>query len=146
MGSFGECLPYYDNFVSLNNEVKDEWDMPVLHISGELKANEKVIIKKMADSAVEMFEAAGFSDIQVGNPDSYVLGHKSHEMGTARMGKNPKTSVLNKWNQCHDVHNLFVTDGSFMASSACQNPSLTYMAFTARAVNYVVEALKQGSL
>lgn len=146
MGSFGECLPYYDNFVSLNNEIKDEWDMPVLHISGELKDNEQVIIKKMAESAVEMFEAAGFSDIQVGNPDSYVFGHKSHEMGTARMGKDPKTSVLNQWNQCHDVHNLFVTDGSFMASSACQNPSLSYMAFTARAVNYVVEAMKKGSL
>ena len=146
MGSFGECLPYYDNHVMLNDEVKDEWGMPVLHISGEFKTNEKVIMKKMAASAVEIFEAAGFKDVQVGNPGNCVLGHKSHEMGTARMGKDPETSVLNKWNQCHDIPNLFVTDGSFMTSSACQNPSLTYMAFTARAVNYAVEQLKRGVL
>jgi choline dehydrogenase-like flavoprotein len=146
MGSFGECLPYYDNFVTLDEEVKDEWGMPVLHISGELKHNEKIMMQKMAESATAIFEAAGFKDIEIGDPDSYVLGHKSHEMGTARMGNDPQTSVLNKWNQCHDVPNLFVTDGSFMASSATQNPSLTYMAFTARAVNYAVAELKTGRL
>ncbi len=146
LSSFGECLPYYDNQAKLDPEVKDEWDMPVLHISGEIKENEKIILKKMAESATEMFESAGYKDIQIGNPDSYKLGHKSHEMGTARMGKDPKTSVLNKWNQCHDVPNLFVTDGSFMASAACQNPSLSYMAFTARAVDYAVESLKNKTI
>ena len=146
MGSFGECLPYFENHVTLNEEVKDEWGMPVLHISGELRENEKVMIKKMAEAAREMFEAAGFKDIQIGDPDSYVLGHKSHEMGTARMGRDPQTSVLNKWNQCHDVPNLLVTDGSFMTSSACQNPSLSYMAFTARAVDYVVRQMQKGLL
>ncbi len=146
MGSFGEILPYYENFAQLNEEVKDEWGMPVLHISGALGENEKVMINKMAEAAVEMFEAAGFKNIQIGDPDSYVLGHKSHEMGTARMGRDPKTSVLNKWNQCHDVPNLFVTDGSFMTSSACQNPSLSYMAFTARAADYAVGQLAQGRL
>ena len=146
MGSFGECLPYYENHATLNEEVKDEWGMPVLHIQGKLRENEMVMIKKMAEAAQEMFEAAGFKDIHIGDPDSYVLGHKSHEMGTARMGHNPKTSVLNKWNQCHDVSNLLVTDGSFMTSSACQNPSLTYMAFTARAADFAVRQMKEGLL
>ncbi len=146
LSSFGECLPYYDNQAKLDTEVKDAWGMPVLHISGEIKENEKVMVKKMAEAALEMFETAGYKDIKSGNPDSYKLGHKSHEMGTARMGKDPKTSVLNKWNQCHDVSNVFITDGSFMASASCQNPSLSYMAFTARAVDYAVESLKKSTL
>ena len=146
LGSFGETLPYYDNHVRLNEDVKDAWGMPVLHITAELRENELAMVKKMAESANEMLEAAGFKNIQLGGMDQYVPGHKSHEMGTARMGRDPQTSVLNKWNQCHDVKNLFVTDGSFMASAACQNPSLTYMAFTARAADYAVKQMNEGVL
>ena len=146
LSSFGECLPYHDNCATLDPKIEDEWGMPVLHIKGELKENEKKMIGRMADAATAMFEAAGFVDIQTGDPDVYKLGHKSHEMGTARMGRDPRTSVLNRWNQCHDVPNLFVTDGSFMTSAACQNPSLTYMAFTARAAHYAVKAMKDRIL
>ncbi len=100
----------------------------------------------MLDMGTEMLEKAGYKEITPGNPDDWVFGNGIHEMGTARMGQDPKTSVLNKWNACHDVPNLFVTDGSFMTSAGCQNPSLTYMAFTARATNYAVEQMKKNSL
>lgn len=146
LGSFGECLPYFENHARLNADVLDEWGMPVLHIEGHLGENEQVMIRKMAESAEEMFSVAGYKNIQIGDPDTYVLGHKSHEMGTARMGADPKTSVVNRWNQCHDVPNLFVTDGSFMTSAACQNPSLTYMAFTARAADYAIQQMDEGIL
>ncbi len=146
IGAFGEILPYYDNHAKLDDTVVDKWGMPVLHISGGVKENERKMQKHMAESATEMFEAAGFKNIRIGNPNSYRLGHKSHEMGTARMGRDPKTSVLNKWNQAHDVPNLFVTDGAAMASAACQNPSLTYMAMSARAADYAVSQLKRGEL
>ncbi len=144
--AYGECLPYYDNKVELHPELKDDWGMPLLHISCELKENEKTIIKYMQQYGAEMMEKADFKDIYQGNPDEWIFGDGIHEMGTARMGKDPKTSVLNKWNACHDVPNLYVTDGSFMTSSACHNPSLGYMAFTARAVDYAVESLKKGSI
>ena len=98
----------------------------------------------MKESGIEMLEKAGYKNIQHTAPEDYVFGDGIHEMGTACMGKDPKTSVLNKWNACHDVPNLFVTDGSFMSSSGCQNPSLTYMAFTARAAHYAVEQMKKG--
>ena len=144
LGGYGECLPYYDNKVELHPELKDEWDMPLLHISCELQENEKKIMKAMKESGIEMLEKAGYKNIQHTAPEDYVFGDGIHEMGTACMGKDPKTSVLNKWNACHDVPNLFVTDGSFMSSSGCQNPSLTYMAFTARAAHYAVEQMKKG--
>lgn len=99
----------------------------------------------MADDAAEMLEAAGFKNIRKYDRETGV-GLGIHEMGTARMGKDPKTSVLNKWNQVHACKNVFVTDGSFMTSAGCQNPSLGYMAFTARAANYAVEELKKGNL
>lgn len=146
LGGSGECLPYYDNKVELHPEKTDEWGIPLLHISCELKENEKKILREILKSGREMLEKAGFKDIEVGNPNDYIFGSQIHEMGTARMGKDPATSVVNKWNACHDVPNLFITDGSFMASSACQNPSLTYMAFTARAVDYAVKELKNGNL
>jgi len=120
--------------------------MPILHISCELKENEKKIMKAMKAHGAEILEKAGGIDIQHSEPGDWIFGDGIHEMGTARMGKDPKTSVLNKWNACHDVPNLFVTDGSFMTSSGCQNPSLTYMAFTARAANYAVEQMKKGIL
>lgn len=146
LSGYGECLPYDDNKVELHPELKDEWGMPLLHISCELKENEKKIMKAMKDHGAEMLRKAGALDIRHTEPEDWIFGDGIHEMGTARMGKDPKTSVLNKWNACHDVPNLFVTDGSFMASSACQNPSLTYMAFTARAANYAVEQMKKGVL
>jgi choline dehydrogenase-like flavoprotein len=146
LNGYGECLPYFDNKVELHPEAVDEWGMPILHISCELKENEKKIMQEMIVHGAEMMDKAGFKNITPGNPDDWIFGDGIHEMGTARMGKDPKTSVLNRWNACHDVPNLFVTDGSFMTSAGCQNPSLTYMAFTARAANYVVEALKKGEL
>ncbi len=146
LGGYGECLPYFDNMVELHPEIKDEWGMPILNISCELKENEHKIMKEMVSQGKEMLEKAGYKDVYSGPLDEWMFGDGIHEMGTARMGKDPKTSVLNKWNACHDVPNLFVTDGSFMTSAGCQNPSLTYMAFTARAANYAVEQMEKGLL
>ena len=145
MSAWGETLPYYDNRVEQDKDNKDSWGLPLAKIHFEFKDNEKAMRKDMQASAVEMLTAAGFSNI---NPFDYhsVGGDCVHEMGTARMGKDPRTSVLNEWNQLHDVKNVFVTDGSCMTSSACQNPSLTYMALTARACDYAVDALKKGNL
>jgi len=142
---FGECLPYHENKVTLNRDVKDKYGLPTLTIDCEFKENEMKMRKDMASDAAEMLEAAGLREVKtwddIGGP-----GLGIHEMGTARMGKDPKTSVLNKWNQIHACKNIFITDGSFMTSSACQNPSLTYMAFTARAANFAVEELKKQNL
>ncbi len=146
LGGYGECLPYFDNMVELHPEIKDEWGMPILNISCELKENEHKIMKEMVLQGKEMLEKAGYKDVYSGPLDEWIFGDGIHEMGTARMGKDPKTSVLDKWNACHDVPNLFVTDGSFMTSAGCQNPSLTYMAFTARAANYAVEQMEKGVL
>ncbi len=145
LNAFGECLPYYENKVTLNEEVRDIHGLPTLTIDCEFKENEMNMRKDMMDSAAEMLEAAGFKNIQTFDAGSYP-GLGIHEMGTARMGRDPKTSVLNKWNQMHDAKNVYVTDGSFMTSAACQNPSLTYMAFTARAANHAVEELKKNNL
>ncbi|MDH3709707.1 MAG: GMC family oxidoreductase [Cyclobacteriaceae bacterium] len=145
LGAFGECLPYHENKVTLNREVLDVYGMPTLSIDCEFKENELVMRKDMINSAAEMLEAGGFADIQtydsIGGP-----GLAIHEMGTARMGRSPKTSVLNKFNQVHTVPNVFVTDGACMTSSACQNPSLTYMALTARAADHVVKEVNKGNL
>jgi choline dehydrogenase-like flavoprotein len=142
---FGECLPYADNRVTLNTDKKDIYGLPTLNIDSEWKENEKSMRKDMIVSAAEMLEAAGFKNITTFDaPDNMGLG--IHEMGTARMGLNPNTSVLNKWNQIHTVPNVFVTDGACMTSSACQNPSLTYMALTARAVDYAVSEMKKRNL
>ncbi|MCZ6901103.1 MAG: GMC family oxidoreductase [Bacteroidetes bacterium] len=144
-GGFGECLPYYDNTVELNPDLKDKWGLPTLRISCEFKENELAMRKDMAITSAELLEAAGGKDIETTN-EKAIPGFAIHEMGTARMGNDPKTSVLNKWNQCHDVPNLFVTDGSCMTSSACQNPSITYMALTARACDYAVKELNRRNL
>jgi choline dehydrogenase-like flavoprotein len=142
---FGECLPYADNRVTLNKEKTDVYGLPTLSIDAEWKANEKTMRTDMKNAAAEMLEAAGFKNVNTyDNPNNIGLG--IHEMGTARMGKDPKTSVLNKWNQVHEAPNVFVTDGAAMTSSACQNPSLTYMALTARATDYAVSELKKGNL
>lgn len=145
MMAFGECLPYHENKISLNKDLKDIYGLPTLIMDAEWKTNELEMRKDMMASAAEMLEAGGLKDI-----NTYDAGCNPglgiHEMGTARMGLDPKTSVLNKWNQIHSVPNVFVTDGSFMTSASCVNPSLTYMAFTARAVNFAVEELKKGNL
>ena len=145
IGGWGEHLPRYENYVELDPEVKDAWGMPVLRIHCAWSDNEDKMRQDMATSAAEMLEAAGCSNIQpfvLDSPPGFCI----HEMGTARMGRDPKTSVLNGHNQCHDVPNVFVTDGACMASSACQNPSITYMALTARAADYAVDELKKMNL
>ena len=142
---FGECLPYADNRVTLNKDKKDIYGLSTLSVDAEWKENEKVMRKDMIIAAAEMLEEAGFKNVNTyDGADNIGLG--IHEMGTARMGVSPKTSVLNKWNQVHEVPNVFVTDGAAMTSSACQNPSLTYMALTARAADYAVSELKKGNL
>lgn len=142
---FGECLPYYENKVTINTDKKDIYGLPTLNIDAEWKENEKAMRKDMRESAAEMLDAAGFKNVRTYDvADNMGLG--IHEMGTARMGKEAETSVLNKWNQVHDAPNVFVTDGACMTSSACQNPSLTYMALTARAADYAVNELKKGNL
>ena len=145
MGGFGEVLPYEDNRMTLDYDKPDQWGLPTVTFDAEFKENEWEMRKDMKDSAVEMLTKAGLRDVEpFDRPGALGLG--IHEMGTARMGRNRKTSVLNGNNQVHDVPNVYVTDGSFMTSAACVNPSLTYMAFTARAANHAVEQLKKGLL
>ena len=145
MTAFGEILPSEDNYVELDDSVTDPWGMPALHINAAIGENERAMRRDMGEAAAEMLEAAGGKNVQM-YESSYAMGEGIHEMGTARMGRDPQTSVLNKWNQAHDVPNLFVTDGACMTSAACQNPSLTYMALTARAVDYAVKEMKRGNL
>jgi choline dehydrogenase-like flavoprotein len=145
LSSFGEILPNHLNYATIDRTRKDKYGLPVLRIDTLLRENERAMQKEMVADAVEMFESAGYKDIHIGE-DNYAMGLSIHEAGAARMGKDPKTSVLNKFNQVHACKNVFVTDGSFMASSACQNPSLTYMAFTARAASHAVDELKKGNL
>jgi choline dehydrogenase-like flavoprotein len=143
---FGECLPREDNFVELDPTVRDAWGIPVLRISVTWGANERAQQRDMAATAVEMLEAAGLHNIEPFDNPHVHPGLVIHEMGGARMGRDPRTSVTNQWNQAWDVPNLFLTDGAFMTSSANQNPSITYMAFTARAVDHAVDALKRREL
>ena len=142
---FGECLPDEDNKVWLDETRTDEFGIPQLVIDCEFKENEMAMRNDMRETAAKILDKSGGSEV-VEFDDIGAPGLGIHEMGTARMGHDPKTSVLNKFNQVHTAPNVFVTDGAFMTSSACQNPSLTYMAFTARAVAYAVEQLKKGNL
>ncbi|WP_200974956.1 GMC oxidoreductase [Echinicola sp. 20G] len=145
IGSWGEHLPYYENKATLNHDKLDAYGLPTLDIDCEFKENEQAMRKDMRQSAVDILEAVGAKDIR-SYDSAPPPGHCIHEMGTVRMGRDPKTSVLNGFNQMHEVPNVFVTDGSFMTSSACQNPSLTYMAFTARACDHAVKELKKQNL
>lgn len=145
MGGFGETLPYHENKIYLDKTKKDKWGLNVLAFDAELKENELKMRKDMLNDGIEMLEAMGVKNVTGRDTNPY-LGRGIHEMGTARMGADPKTSVLNKFNQVWDAKNVFVTDGSFMTSAACQNPSLTYMAFTARAANHAVEELKKQNI
>lgn len=175
IGGFGETLPYHENRVYIDKNTYsdkmepfknpytgkdlgmrpvpdkngkqrvDKWGLPVLAMDVEYKENERNMRKDMLNDAIEMLEAAGVKNV-TGNDGDGTLGRGIHEMGTARMGNDPKTSVLNKWNQVWDAPNVFVTDGSFMTSASCVNPSLGYMAFTARAADHAVSELKKGNL
>lgn len=141
----GECLPRFENHVRLNTEKRDPWGMPTLDIDCGWGPNEDAMVKDMLQTGAEMLEAAGCKNVQAGD-NHEPPGRGIHEMGTARMGRDPKTSILNAWNQIHAVPNVFVTDGAGMASTACQNPSITYMALTARACDYAVKELKRRNL
>lgn len=145
MGAYGETLPYFENHISLSADQKDTWGLPLVKIHFEYQANELAMRKDEETYTLELMKAAGLTGISTyqhfQDPGSAI-----HEMGTVRMGKDPRTSVLNGFNQMHDVPNVFVTDGSCMASSAWQNPSLTYMALTARACDYALSELKAGRL
>jgi choline dehydrogenase-like flavoprotein len=144
-GGFGECLPNHNNYVELDKAKVDAWGIPTLKIHCGWSENELALRKDMAISAAEMLAAVGGREIEPferNDPPGFAI----HEMGTARMGRDPKTSVLNSFNQAHDVKNLFITDGGAMVSSSCVNPSLTYMALTARACDYAVRQMKKGEL
>lgn len=142
---FGEMLPYHENKIYLDKEKKDKWGLPVLAFDVEIKENEKKMRIDMMNDAKEMLEAAGVKDVKTYD-HGYAPGMGIHEMGTARMGRDPKTSVLNGNNQVWDAKNVFVTDGACMTSASCVNPSLTYMALTAKAAHFAVEELKKGNL
>lgn len=142
---FGEMLPYHENKIYLDKEKKDKWGLPVLAMDVEIKENEKKMRKDMMEDAKEMLDISGVKNVNTYD-SGYAPGMGIHEMGTARMGKDPKTSVLNSHNQVWDCLNVFVTDGACMTSAACQNPSLTYMALTARAADYAVSELKKMNL
>jgi len=142
---YGECLPNHNNYAELDKDKHDAWGIPVLKIHCVWGENELALRKDMSITAAEMLAAAGARDIEPFTDDD-PPGFSVHEMGTARMGRDPKTSVLNSYNQAHDVKNLFITDGGAMVSSSCVNPSLTYMALTARACDYAVQQMKKGEL
>lgn len=145
MGGFGEVLPYHENKMTLNYNKLDQYGLPTITFDAEFKENEKKMKKDWKVQAAEMLETAGCKDVTIYD-DNAPIGKGIHEMGTARMGRDPKTSVLNKFNQIHEVKNIFVTDGACMTSAANQNPSLTYMALTARAVNHAIVELKKMNL
>lgn len=143
--AFGEILPYHDNTIKLSSTVKDKWGMEALVMNAEIKENELKMRKDMMSDMVEMLEVAGFKNVNSFD-SGYTFGQGIHEMGTARMGRDPKTSVLNGNNQVWDAKNVFVTDGACMTSAAAVNPSLSYMALTARAADFAVSELKKGNL
>ncbi|MDA0793372.1 MAG: GMC family oxidoreductase [Bacteroidetes bacterium] len=145
LGGFGEILPYHENKMTLDYDKLDAWGLPTVTFDATIKDNERSMRKDMQFQAEEMLTNAGFKNVR-GYDGDYAIGLGIHEMGTARMGHDPKASVLNKHNQLHDVPNVYVTDGSAMTSAGNVNPSLTYMALTARAANHAVEELKKMNL
>ncbi len=145
LGCQSETLPYFENRMTIDQENRDQWGLPMIKISARYGENERLMRIDIKEQIGEMLEVAGLKNIRL-NESEPVFGNTIHEMGTARMGRDPKTSVLNAHNQCHDVSNLFVTDGSCMVSSGNVSTSLTYMALTARACDYAVRQLKAGSI
>ena len=146
IGAFGEQLPNPNNRVTLHPNKTDKWGNPQALFDVSYGENEHTMLEEARKDAVAMLEAAGCTDINSNPVNLTVPGNRIHEMGSARMGDDPSNSVLNRWCQAHDVPNLFVTDGSFMTSAACQNPSISYMAFTARACDYAVNLMEENSL
>ncbi len=145
ISGFGEMLPHADNRVTLHSTRKDKWGIPIVHIDCELRENERKMAAQIQADGRAMIEAAG-GHVMAKKDEPGTPGLGIHEMGTACMGKDPTKSVLNQYNQAHDVPNLFITDGSAMASSGCQNPSLTYMALSARAAHHAAQFLKEGKI
>jgi choline dehydrogenase-like flavoprotein len=145
LSGFGETLPYHENKMYLDPNTKDKWGLPVVVFDAEFKENERKMRKDIMNDAGEMLEAAGLKNVKAYDNGSYP-GMAIHEMGTARMGRDPKTSVLNGHNQVHACKNVFVTDGAAMTSTSCVNPSLTYMALTARAADFAVKEIKKKNL
>ncbi|WKK66889.1 GMC oxidoreductase [Lutimonas zeaxanthinifaciens] len=142
---FGECLPYHENKITLNYDKPDQWGLPTVDFDVEFKENERKMRVDIQEQAVAMLKAAGYEKVQgFDNPNDYAPGLAIHEMGGARMGRDPKTSVLNEYNQVHEVKNVYVTDGACMTSSGCQNPSLTYMALTARAADHAAREFNKN--
>ncbi len=142
---YGECLPYQDNRITLNKEKLDPWGLPMISIDCTFRENEKAMHDDMVKTGVEILTSLGYKDV-TDTSEISAPGNANHEMGTVRMGKDPKTSVLNGFNQMHEVPNVFITDGSCMVSSGCQNPSITYMALTARACDYAVKQMGKGEI
>jgi choline dehydrogenase-like flavoprotein len=145
MEGYCETLPRYENKVSLSPDRRDRWGLRLLQVDMAYSDNERAMLEDVKATATEMLKAARCDWVE-GIEREPVPGEVIHEMGTARMGRDPKTSFLNAFNQCHEARNVFVTDGSCMPSTACQNPSFTYMALTARACHYAVDELKRGAL
>lgn len=143
--AYGECLPYADNRITLNKSKTDPWGLPMISIDCTFRENEKAMHADMRATGVDMLTSLGYKNVKDSSAIS-APGNANHEMGTARMGKDPKTSVLNAFNQMHEVPNVFITDGSAMASSSCLNPSITYMALTARACDYAVKQMARGDI
>jgi choline dehydrogenase-like flavoprotein len=141
----GETIPKETNFLSLDARQKDEWGIPQIRFAIDYDENDDKMIKDFFEQFSEMYTKAGFTNIKT-NDSHQAPGLDIHEMGGARMGKDPKTSMLNKWNQLHACKNVFVTDGACMTSTSTQNPSLTYMALTARACDYAVSQMKKNEL
>jgi choline dehydrogenase-like flavoprotein len=142
----GECLPRYENFVKLDREKKDAWGIPVLHIIASYGENERTMAKFMRQHIADLLDAVKVQDASPPKSELSIFGKNIHECGTARMGANPKTSVLNRFNQAHDVKNLFVTDGAAFVTQGCYEPTLTIMAMSARAAEYLAGEMKRGNL
>jgi choline dehydrogenase-like flavoprotein len=145
MGAFGEVLSRYENFVELDSVVKDKWGIPALRFHYKFGDNEHRMAEDMKETAQEMFEAAGFEIVHVSDR-VLTEGWSIHELGTARMGSDPKTSVLNQFEQSHDVKNLFVVDGSAFVNASCQNPTWTIMALCWRSCDYLADEMRKGNL
>jgi choline dehydrogenase-like flavoprotein len=143
--AYGEALPRFENFVEIDPEVKDAWGIPVLRMNVAWGDNERNQVKDAAEQSAEMLEAAGVKDIKV-QSQIHLPGDANHDVGTARMGNDPKKSVLNAFQQTHDVKNLFVMDGSCFNSPGCQNPTLTIMALAVRSTDYLKEQMRKGEI
>ena len=143
---FGECLPYYENHVAIDKDTVDTFGIPVLHINMAWGENERAMVPDMADTAAEMLEASGAKNIEPFAVPDRVPGYGIHELGVARMGDDPKTSVLNQFQQTHDISNLFVMDGAGFTSGACQNPTLTIMTLAVRSCDFLMEEMRQGNV